>query len=50
MQEYTTNFITGIKSLDQYEEYLNALKKSNIDEAVQIYQNAYDRYLAKHSS
>ena len=50
MQEYTTNFITGIKSLNQYEEYLNALKKSNIDEAVQIYQNAYDRYLAKHSS
>jgi hypothetical protein len=26
------------------------LKKNKIDEAVQIYQNAYDRYLAKHSS
>ena len=50
MYEYTTAFITGIKSFDNYEEYLNTLKKNKIDEAVQIYQNAYDRYLAKHSS
>ena len=50
MYEYTTAFITGIKSFDNYKEYLNTLKKNKIDEAVQIYQNAYDRYLAKHSS
>ena len=50
MYEYTTAFITGIRSFDNYEEYLNTLKKNKIDEAVQIYQNAYDRYLEKHSS
>ena len=27
MYEYTTAFITGIKSFDNYEEYLNTLKK-----------------------
>ena len=37
-------------AFDNYEEYLNTLKKNKIYEAVQIYQNAYDRYLAKHSS
>ena len=47
MQNYTTTFITGITPLSDYRTYLEKMEEYGIDEAVQIYQQAYERYLSK---
>lgn len=43
MQKYTINFICGITPLDQYDTYLSELHACGLDEAVAIYQTAFDR-------
>lgn len=45
--EMVTKFIMGVESLDKYDEYVEQLKKMNIDDAIAIYQDALDRYLAR---
>lgn len=47
VNEYTNAFIMGIESFDHYDVYLQKLKDCGIDEAVQIYQEAYTKYLQK---
>ncbi len=47
MQEWTNNFIMGIASLDQWDEYVDQMKQLGIDQAVEAYQSAYDRYMEK---
>lgn len=38
------SFILGTMSLDDYDAYLNQLKTIGVDEYVQVYQDAYERY------
>ncbi len=38
------SFILGTMSIDDYDEYLNQLKSIGVDEYVQVYQEAYERY------
>lgn len=40
-------FVTGEEPLSNFDTYVETLKKKNIDEIIQIYQNALDRYNAR---
>jgi putative aldouronate transport system substrate-binding protein len=40
-------FITGDKSLDEYDAYVEMLYSMNIERAIEIYQDALDRYYAR---
>lgn len=42
--EMTDKFIMGVESLDTFDSYLDTLKNMGVDEMVQIYQTAYDRF------
>src|SRR5690625_2561237 len=42
--EMQANFITGKKSLDEFDDYVEQLKGIGMDEYVEIYQDAYDRW------
>ena len=46
-KEMEAKFITGEKSLDEYDAYVAQLKKFGIERAIEIKQAAYDRYMAK---
>ncbi|MEK3883259.1 extracellular solute-binding protein [Paenibacillus sp. PL2-23] len=37
-------FVLGKESFDNWDSYVSTLKKMNVDEYVEIYQNAYDRW------
>lgn len=45
--ESTTRFITGEMALDLWDEYVQTIRNSGIDEAISLYQAALDRYYAK---
>lgn len=45
--EMVTKFIMGVESLDKFDEYVEQLKKMKIEDAIAIYQDALDRYLAR---
>lgn len=48
MKEMTIKFILGTLSLeDDWDEYLETLKSFKIEQAVEVYQSAYDRYMGK---
>jgi putative aldouronate transport system substrate-binding protein len=40
-------YVTGLKSLDTFDEYVSEVKSMDIDRALELYQAAYDRYLAR---
>ncbi|GIO40956.1 extracellular solute-binding protein [Paenibacillus apis] len=42
-EEQSTKFIAGALSFDKWEEFQSTLKKMNIEELQQIYQDAYDK-------
>lgn len=44
VEEMTYKFITGQTPLSEYDTYVEQLKAMNLDRAVEIYQNALDRY------
>ena len=44
-QENIAKFITGGKSLDEFDDFVATLKDLNIDRLIEIEQAAYDRYL-----
>ena len=46
MNEMVLKFIIGTESLDNYDAYVENVKKMGIDEAIQIVQDAYDAYMA----
>lgn len=45
--EMTDKFVFGKESLDKYDEFVNKLKQMNIEEAIQIQQEAYEMYKSK---
>lgn len=46
-QEMFNSFVTGKTPLSDYSSYVDRLKSMNIDRAVQLEQNAYDRYASR---
>lgn len=47
MEEMVTAFIMGTTSLDQFDQYVSEIKGMNIDRAVELQQNALDRFRAR---
>ena len=45
-QENASKFVTGDKSFDEWESYVQGYKDMGIDEMISIYQKAYDRWEA----
>lgn len=49
IEDYVTEsqakFITGKTSFDEWDKYVETVKKVGLDQYMEIYQNAYDRYL-----
>jgi putative aldouronate transport system substrate-binding protein len=45
--EMTVKFITGVESLDKYDDFIKTMETMNIEKALEAYQAAYDRYLAR---
>lgn len=40
-------FIMGTRSVDEYDDFIKECKERKIERAVEIYQNAYDRYIKR---
>ncbi len=47
VEENTNNFITGVRPLSEFDDYLAQLEKLDIKRAIEIYQAALDRYYAR---
>ena len=47
VEEKTNNFITGVRPLSEFDDYLAQLEKLDIKRAIEIYQAALDRYYAR---
>ena len=47
LQEQIAAFITGAKSMDQWDSFVETLKDMGIEECISLKQDAYDRYLAR---
>ena len=47
VQENNVKFITGERSLDEYDDYRSTLKDMGIDECIKLRQAALDRYNAR---
>jgi putative aldouronate transport system substrate-binding protein len=45
--DMTNKFVTGEEPLSNYDNFVQTLKKMRIEEALKIYQAAYDRYKAR---
>lgn len=43
VNEYTIKFVTGSASFDDWDMYIEQIKKFNVDRALEIYQKAYDK-------
>lgn len=47
ISENRAQFIVGTRSLATYDEYIKGLKDLKIDRAIELKQNAYDRYIKR---
>lgn len=47
VDEKTAQFISGVISLDEYDNYLKALKSVNVERAIELVQQAYDDFMAR---
>lgn len=47
VQESTTAFILGRKSIDEFDDYVQTLKNMGIDKVIAARQSAYERYLSR---
>lgn len=45
--EMFVKFITGVEPIEKFDEYIEKLKKMNVDRYIEIQQSAYDRYLQR---
>jgi putative aldouronate transport system substrate-binding protein len=45
VSENVVKFIMGEKSFDEYDAFVEQIKAMNIDRVIQIYSDAYERYL-----
>lgn len=43
-EEMFVKFVMGKESLDKFDEYVERIKSMGVDQIIEIYQNAYDRY------
>ena len=46
-EEKLAKFVAGQESLDMIDDYYTTLKNLNIERAIEIQQEAYERYLAR---
>ena len=47
IKEEQVKFITGTKSFDEFDAFIEQINKMNIARAIEIKQNALDRYNAR---
>ena len=47
VDESTPQFISGVRSLDEYDAYVQTLKDFGIERAIEIVQQAYDDFMAR---
>ena len=47
VDESTPQFISGVRSLDEYDAYLQTLEDFHVDRAVEIVQQAYDDFISR---
>lgn len=47
VDEALVNFIIGKKPMSEWDSYVQQVKNMGIDEIIEIYQNAYERWLAR---
>ena len=47
IEEMQWKFITGQEPLSNFDTYLANLERMGIKDRIQVYQDAYDRYLAR---
>lgn len=47
VKENSYNFITGDRSLDEFDQFVQELKDQGLDRLIEIKQASYDRYLAR---
>jgi putative aldouronate transport system substrate-binding protein len=47
VDEMTVKFIIGQEPLSRYDGFVQTIKNMGIDRAVEIYQTAVDRYIAR---
>ncbi len=45
MDEWVVKFIIGDTSLDEFDTYIEGMKSLNVDRCIELYQQAYDRFL-----
>ena len=45
VEEMRDQFISGDADLAAWDDYVNEIEKTGLDEVVEVYQDAYDRYL-----
>ena len=45
VNQMVPKFIMGLESLEEYDAFLEQIKKLKIDRAVEIQQGAYERYM-----
>lgn len=45
MDEWVVKFILGETSLDEFDTYVEGMKSLNVERCIELYQQAYDRYL-----
>jgi len=38
-------FVTGEKSISEFDAYIDTLKSMKIERMIELYQNAYDKYI-----
>ena len=44
IEENLLSFVTGSKSLDEYDEFVETVKSMNIQRVIELKQAAYDRF------
>jgi len=47
MDENISKFVTGDKTLEEFDDFVSTLKQMNVDRCTELQQAAYDRYMAK---
>lgn len=45
--EYANQFVMGKRTFDKYDQFVEQLKKMNIDKVIEVYQEAYDEYMTR---
>ena len=45
--ENYVSFLTGVKPLSEWDSFIADMKSFGMDELLEIYQAAYDRYMAE---